>query len=150
MSEGVEQVIQTLNKLQSMEEVTDLDTLDDCIEKLKEFPNPEASIDELLNIFEKFPDKDGYGVFWSVLHFLETMPGRYESKLIESVKRQPMEFSLQMVNRLINKGITEVNGECLIELLRDIADNESFSESARKQAQRYYDFQKQGGIQHLA
>jgi hypothetical protein len=146
MSEGIDQVIQTLNRLQSMEDVSDIDTLDDCIERLKELPSPEASIDALFNIFERFPDKDGYGVFWSIVHLLETMPNLYKQKLVESVRRQPSEFSLDMVNRLLNGGIKEVNGERLIDILREIAGNECYSESARKQAQHLYNFQKQGGI----
>ena len=133
-----------------MEDESDLDALADCVEKLEELPNPEASIDALLNVFERFPDHDSYGVFWSVLHFLETMPGRYESKLVESVRRQPMEFSLSMVNGLINGGVNKVNGERLIDLLKEVANNTAYSESAREQAQRLYDFQMQGDIRNQA
>jgi hypothetical protein len=147
MNTGVEEIIQRLNRLQSMEGIADIEALNDCIERLREMPNPERSIKAVLNIFERFPDKDGYGVFWNILHFLETIPN-YETKLIESVRRQPSEFSLRLINRLINGGVKEVNGECLLDLLEEIANNESYSESARKYAQSFYNIQKQGGIKH--
>ena len=58
-------------------------------------------IDAMLHVFERYPGEDGAGVFWSIVHGLETLPG-YESRLIESIRRVPSDFALLMVNRLLN------------------------------------------------
>jgi hypothetical protein len=76
-------------------------------------PEAEKAVGAMLRVFERFPTGDSHGVFWSILHGLEAHSGRYEFQLIESVRRAPAEFSLIMLNRMINAGETELAGESL-------------------------------------
>jgi hypothetical protein len=46
-------------------------------------------------VFERFPDHDGYGVMWSVLHGIEAILN-YEIELLASVRRLPTEFGVVM------------------------------------------------------
>lgn len=70
----------------------------------------------LLELFERFPRHDGFEVFWSVLHYLESLPG-YESQLISSLQRVPNRMGLIMLRRLSNRGVTCVNGVDLAPLI---------------------------------
>ncbi|BDB29678.1 hypothetical protein Tamer19_06710 [Cupriavidus sp. TA19] len=81
---------------------------------------PEQAIPQLLSVFERYPEEDGFGVVWTVLHGLESLPN-YEPELLRSLGRQPSEFGICMVGRLINSGIREVGGISLTDTLRELA-----------------------------
>ncbi|MBC8103205.1 MAG: hypothetical protein H7Z41_11515 [Cytophagales bacterium] len=92
--------------------------LDDLLNRLWEAGPPEGAMvaETLLRVFERFPEDDGNGVFWSILHGLESLP-EYEPALVASVRRQPVEFTVLMVNRILNVGqvrIGEVDGRALL------------------------------------
>ena len=99
---------------------------------------PEMSV--LLNVFERFPDADGFGIFWSIVHFLEACAG-YEPLLIESVKRCPTVFNTMMINRLINGGVFSIGGKNLMSLLRHTTENERASNDVKEQATRFIEYQ---------
>ena len=94
----------------------------------------------LLSVFERFPEDDGYGIFWSIVHLLESCDG-YEPSLLESVARSPGEFNVLMVNRLINGGVNEVSGESLLRVLASVANNPLAVASARTSAQQFIEYQ---------
>ncbi|MNL49207.1 hypothetical protein D3C87_1721230 [compost metagenome] len=54
----------------------------------------------LFTIFERFPNEDGAGVFWSILHGLEHLGLPYEKELRESLARQESEMGAVMLSRL--------------------------------------------------
>ena len=56
----------------------------------------------LFGIFERFPDEDGAGVFWSVVHGVENSPIEYEVVLRQSMERQPSHMGKIMLRRLEN------------------------------------------------
>jgi hypothetical protein len=55
----------------------------------------------LFGVFERFPDHDGYGVMWSVLHGIEAIRN-YEIELLASIRRLPTEFGVVMLRRLVD------------------------------------------------
>ena len=63
----------------------------------------------LFGVFERFPEHDGYGVFWTLLHGIEAIPG-YEAELVASLRRKSTEFGRTMVKRLRKAGIERVEG----------------------------------------
>lgn len=82
---------------------------------------PETAVRELLTVFERYPEEDGAGVVWSVVHGLESLPG-YECELLKSVARCPSEFGVTMIGRLLNDGHLEVEGISLTDVLRNVLD----------------------------
>lgn len=98
----------------------------------------------MLSIFERFPEDDGYGIFWSIVHLLEACDG-YEPSLLESVVRSAGEFNLLMVNRLINGGVSEVAGESLLRVLASVVNNPLAVASARTWAQQFIEYQEKKG-----
>ena len=142
MSLEVKKAIADLDSIKSLDDPDELQKLDGYVQKLIASENSELGIDALLRVFERFPDKDGYGIFWSIVHSLEGLPG-YEEKLIESVGRQPSEFSLLMVNRMLNAGVTQVKGINLLDILKDVAADKRQTEEIRREAQGYVEWQEQ-------
>lgn len=57
-------------------------------------------IPTLLGVFERFPNDGGAGVFWSIVHGIESLDCDYESMLRESIGRQPSEMAKIMLDRL--------------------------------------------------
>jgi hypothetical protein len=94
--------------------------LDSLVAELWQAGHPEQAIPELLSVFERYPEEEGSGVVWGVLHGLEALPN-YEPELLRSLARQPSEFGVRMVGRLLNAGTKEVGGVSLLETLRELA-----------------------------
>jgi hypothetical protein len=101
-------------------------------------------IRSLLGVFERFPDDDGYGIFWSILHFLEACSD-YEPLLVESVQRKPVEFNVQMLNRLLNSGVTDIGEHSLYLLLESVAMNQAAQQSVRRSAEQFLAYQERRG-----
>jgi len=94
--------------------------LDALLAELWQTGHPEQAIPQLLSVFERYPDEDGAGVVWGVLHGLESLPN-YEPELLRSLERQPSEFGVRMVGRLLNAGTNEIAGVSLLHTLRQIS-----------------------------
>jgi hypothetical protein len=92
----------------------------------------------LLEVFERFPDEDGFGVFWSILHGLEHVDD-YEDELVQSVRRRPGLFNTLMLNRMLNAGIELVAGESIDGLLRELLSHPAANDSVVKQVQGFID-----------
>lgn len=91
-------------------------------------------IGAMLAVLERYPDDDGAGVFWAIVHGLESLPD-YEPALVESVRRAPAELSLVMVGRLLNAGVSEAGGISLISLAREVAERPDAAPEARRIAE---------------
>ncbi|WP_321863539.1 hypothetical protein [Burkholderia cenocepacia] len=61
----------------------------------------EESLNVLFNLFERFPDSDGAGVLWSIVHALEHLAVPYEHTLTESMARCPSLMGEIMMSRLL-------------------------------------------------
>ena len=94
-----------------------------------------------MDLYERFPDEDGHGIFWSLLHAVEASAG-YEDALIDSVSRAPGEFNVVLVGRLANAGIVQIAGCDLLALLRAVAERKEVSERARETARGFLDDQE--------
>jgi hypothetical protein len=109
--------------------------LDSLMTELWQTGNPEQAIPELLSVFERYPEEEGFGVVWGVLHGLEALPN-YEPELLRSLARQPSEFGVRMIGRLLNAGTREIGGVSLLETLRALATT-ARSPGIRKAAQDF-------------
>lgn len=97
-----------------------------------------VGIDAMLHVFERYPDEDGAGVFWSIVHGLESLPD-YESRLANSIRNVPSDFTLLMVNRLLNAECREVGGVRLLSLLEQVTQDETARPEIRQEAQKILD-----------
>jgi hypothetical protein len=141
MSLEVHDIVANLDDIKSLEHPDELQQLDLKVNQLFSNENPEFGISALLRVFERFPKHDGFGIFWSIVHGLESLSG-YEPLLIESVKRQPSLFGLLMINRLLNGGFPNIQGEDLLNVLKEAATDESQTEEIRAEARHFVDWQR--------
>jgi hypothetical protein len=72
--------------------------LEGLFEQAFQTPDPTEYYDAIFNLFERFPEDDGAGVFWSALHGMEAI-GNYESKLRQYWRRWP-----NLMNRIMMSG----------------------------------------------
>lgn len=63
----------------------------------------------IFNLFERFAEDDGAGVFWSAVHGMETR-GDYEEELVRFFRRHPTEMTRTMLQRIRNSGAKSVAG----------------------------------------
>ena len=73
--------------------------LDDLLAELWSAGVPSAAFPVLLRVFDRFPEEDGAGVFWSIVHGLESLPD-YEPALRASAAAAPAEFKQIMLDRI--------------------------------------------------
>jgi hypothetical protein len=124
------------------QEAGDLDTLDEVVAEAVSLP-PDPELDAaLFSVFERHPDEDGYGVYWSILHGLEAR-GAYEPALLACVRRKPSEFAARMLNGMCNAGHKDCAGVAILHLLTEIAGSPDASEETRRSAAAYVEHQRQ-------
>jgi hypothetical protein len=110
--------------------------LDDLLGELWATGGAGRYVPDLLAVLERFPEDDGAGVLWSVIHGVESLLG-YELELVQSVRRGPSELGVTMVGRLLNGGVSHVGGVSLVRVLQEVAVSLSASESVRASAARW-------------
>jgi hypothetical protein len=127
-------IARNLNALTSMQDVEQLKQLEALVNLLDRTVITPELYRALFDLYERFPEDDGYGIFSSILHFLETC-SRYEQFLIESMRRKPTYTAIRMVDRLVLGGLTQLGEVNLLSLVQAAATSSLASESARVYAQ---------------
>lgn len=74
--------------------------LDDLLSELWTISAPPRVLPVLFNVFERFPNEDGAGVLWSIVHGVESLEYDYEPALRTSMLKQPSEMGELMIGRL--------------------------------------------------
>jgi hypothetical protein len=74
--------------------------LDDLLGELWDAGVTPAVVPSLFGVFERFPDEDGAGVLWNIIHGLESLDLDYERPLRDSMARQPSFMGQVMLGRL--------------------------------------------------
>lgn len=138
-----QQAVAVIESIKSVEDTEELLKLQTALDNLFQTPHPELAIETLFGLFEHFPVSDAYGIFWSVLHGLEHLPN-YEPHLRESVRRQPMEFTLTMVSRILNSNLPHNKRHEWLALLGEVIASPRANEAAKEHAQRIVEHQSKG------
>lgn len=128
-------------RIVSVEDPRQLQELEKIVSSIVPSECGEPEFCALFGLFERFPESDGFGIFWSVVHLLEACAG-YEPFLVESVRRKPVEFNVLMINRLLNGNISEISGHHLIPLLESVMLNSAATNEARRYAVNFLKHQE--------
>lgn len=117
MEISIQEIVNSIDTLTTIDSGEDLNRLQEFVDLY--FAHPEAgnNLDVWFRLYERFPTGDCSGIFWSILHGIETYHPNSDRLVVESVLRQPSEFPLMMVNRIINAGIKQVGEVDLLQLL---------------------------------
>lgn len=135
-----QQALALIDSIKSVQDDDELKKLGVALDRFFQYNHPERGIEVLFNLYERFPDDDGYGVFWTILHGIEHLRG-YEPFLKASVERKPMEFTLTMVNRLLNSGLQDTERQEWLNVLEEVKSNPKNGNVARKQAEGFINYQ---------
>ncbi|WP_310488326.1 hypothetical protein [Chamaesiphon sp. VAR_69_metabat_338] len=146
METNIKEIISSIDKITTLDSAAALTHLQELVDLY--FNHPEAGnyLDVWFRLYERFPFDDGGGIFWTILHGIETYHPTSDRFTIESVLRQPSEFPVMMVNALINGGIDRVGDVNLLELLERLATNQLYSPRVRAQAQGYLDYRQKSKL----
>jgi hypothetical protein len=74
--------------------------LDDLLAELWDAGVPARALPMLFAVFERFPEDDGAGVLWSIVHGVEGLDRDYEQLLRDSLARQTSHMGKIMLGRL--------------------------------------------------
>ena len=74
--------------------------LDDLLAELWDAGVPARALPTLFGVFERFPEDDGAGVLWSIVHGVEGLDLDYEQPLRDSLARQRSDMGRTMLGRL--------------------------------------------------
>ena len=81
--------------------------LEGLIEQAFTSDDPKKYYNAIFNLFERYPEEDGSGVFWSALHGMEAVGG-YEELLLMYFCRRPSHMTRTMLRRIYNSGQTHI------------------------------------------
>lgn len=105
---------------QSIREFTPTDgnwvALEPLFELVFSSSQPARHYHAIYNLFERFPDEDGSGVFWSAVHAMEKI-GNYEEQLVHYFRRWPSLMTKIMLTRLKNSGQSTIGSIQISKLL---------------------------------
>jgi len=110
--------------------------LDALLVELWETGDAPQHVRDLFSLLERFPEEDGAGVIWSVVHGLESIQG-YEVELLQSLRRKPSRSGIALATRLLNGGVQHVGESSLIEVLVEVSRSDAASSALQKQADRF-------------
>ncbi len=125
----------------SLDSAAELTRLEELVDLYFNHDLAEEFLDVWFRLYERFPDDESQGVFWSILHGIENYSSS-DRLVVRSVKRNPSEFSVMMVNRLLNAGIEKVDAVDLLELLEGVATNDIYSLAIRENAKSYIEYKR--------
>lgn len=140
MDRDIADIADALGSLATVTEPGDVTELVELIEAYFRHPDAGAHIELWFHFLERFPDADGLGAFWSILHAIERYPGSDELA-VASVKRRPSRFPVTMVNRMMNASICRVVGTDLLGLLENVAASDC-ALSVREDAAHFAAYQR--------
>lgn len=90
--------------------------LDELFQQAFASPDPKKYYPAVFNLFERFPEEDGAGVFWSALHGMEAVGG-YEQLLLQYFRRFPSLMTRTMLRRILNSGQTHIGQVAIKDLI---------------------------------
>lgn len=142
MDRDIRQIVAEIDALSpASPDDLDLDRLQALADEYFSLPEAPVFLDVWFRLYERYPESDGHGVFWSILHGIEAQPGSGEF-VVASVRCQPTRFPLSMLNRMINAGVESVGEVDLLALLRSVAADERCSPAIRSDARRFLGHQE--------
>jgi hypothetical protein len=118
------------------EDSVQLKALEECLASAFSTELRQEDKAALLEVFERFPEHDGLGVFWSILHGLEHVDG-YERELVASIRRKPNLFNTLMLNRMLNAGIASAAGEPIDQLFNEVLSQTATPANITKQVHSF-------------
>lgn len=105
----------------SVNDAEQLDQLSDAADYFFSELRNEEYLKTWFGLFERFPQDDAFGVFWTILHGIEKYPN-YQTYLLQSLQNQPSVKGIEMIHRILNSGFTKIEDVELVSFLENIGN----------------------------
>jgi hypothetical protein len=110
-------------------------------EGFKTLPDRMRVIPAMFSLMERFPDAY-LGTPGTLVHSIESVGiSQYESLLIESVRRQPADLNVWMVNRILNAELAAEHRQTLLDLMQSVIRRPKCPPRVAESAQRFLEYQ---------
>ena len=117
----------------------DFEGTEEKLETIIEENDSLENVKRILAFMEKHPDVD-YGMPGPLVHYIERFfLNGYEELLYDSVKNNPTEHTLWMLNRIINSPKL-INRDKYLTLMKGIAVSDNVSKEIRSEAKLFLDY----------
>lgn len=117
----------------------DFEGTEEKLETIIEENDSLENVKRILTFMEKHPDVD-YGMPGPLVHYIERFfLNGYEELLYDSVKNNPTEHTLWMLNRIINSPKL-INRDKYLTLMKGIAVSDNVSKQIRNEAKMFLDY----------
>ena len=136
MSAVIDDLIIEIDAISSLDDEASLARLEQLVAAYFLHPQADRYIDVWFRMYERFPEHDAFGIFWSVLHGLEKQLG-CPIHVVQSVQRAPSSFAVRMLARIANSGMSRIADIDLVDLMDQVSKNQRAPESVRDQAREY-------------
>ncbi|MBC3872917.1 hypothetical protein [Undibacterium flavidum] len=136
-------VISALEKFELEDEDTNICNLYEILEGFKSHPDRELAIDAIFSFLEKYPE-ELFGSPGPLVHALESTP-EYQNKLSASLKRQPTEATVHMVNRILNSEIPASQRNFWLLELEHVKSNIKCPDFVAESAREFLEYQRNNG-----
>lgn len=114
-------------------------------EGFKDLPGREVAIPSMFDLMERFPEAE-LGTPGPLVHELEAIAG-YEPFLRDSIRRQPTDSSVWMVNRILNTELPSEQRALWLAELRAIPLHPSAPDRIKEEAEGFLEHQaKRDGV----
>lgn len=111
----------------------------DAVDEIEKYHNKADAIDFIFRLMEDSPNID-FGTPGPFVHFIEEFEvSTYEEKLLESLSRKPVFYTLWILNRLINVSVGN-DKEKLLSVMREIINQTNLDVALLDQAKEYIEF----------
>ena len=136
MGEDIEALIAEIDALPSVHTADHLSRSQALADRYCAAANAAEHLSVSFRLYERFPEDDGCGVFWSILHGIEIHP-ESNGLVVDSVCRRRPQFPVMVLNRLLNAGVRRAVDVEMLNLLRCLAADGRCLSSVRKSAVRF-------------
>ncbi len=118
----------------------DFESTEEKLETIIDENDSLENVKRILTFMEKHPDVD-YGMPGPLVHYIERFfLNGYEELLYDSVKNNPTEHTLWMLNRIINSPKL-INRDKYLTLMKGIAVSDNVSKQIRSEAKLFLNYQ---------
>jgi hypothetical protein len=104
-------------------------------------PDRERVVPAMFALMERFPDAY-MGTPGPLVHSIESLGAeRYEPLLTDSVRRQPVELNVWMINRMLNANLQPEHRRLLLDLLRSVPEHPNVTPRIAQLARSFLEYQ---------
>ena len=142
MPSSADEMIAALNHFEADAEYDENQSrLYPIMEGFRDLPDRERVLPAMFELMERFPGAY-LGTPGPLVHSIESLGvENYESLLVESVRRQPVELNVWMINRILNTDLQTEHRRQLLDLLRLVPQHPKVVQRVADEARGFLDHQ---------